>query len=176
MRPIRRGWDTSFCSDRDEVHTRGPLHGCTQGMGYGSTSDHRSVELERACAYVRPDGRPPRQLVMQADGRGPGVALHTMSAGPLARLHRMRRFQVEHGEEQAVGRRARTWCAAVRAPAARSRLSSGVCAHGGHARSRPQLPPHLIRRGSTSHPSLVGCAASRDRRRSDGRSDARQRG
>ena len=50
------------------------------GMGYGSTSDHRSVELERACAYVGPDGRPPRQLVMQADGRGPSVALHTMSA------------------------------------------------------------------------------------------------
>ena len=80
MRPIRRGWDTSFCSDRHEVHTRGPLHGCTQGMGYGSTSDHRSVELERACAYVRPDGRPPRQLVMQADGRGPGVALRAQRA------------------------------------------------------------------------------------------------
>ena len=39
--------------DRGERATRGPpLHGCTQGMGYGSTSDHRSVELERACAYV----------------------------------------------------------------------------------------------------------------------------
>ena len=149
MRPIRRGWDTSFCSDRHEVHTRGPLHGCTQGMGYGSTSDHSSgsVELERACAsyYVRPDGRPPRQLVMQADGRGPGVALHTMSAGPLARLHRMRRFQVEHGEEQAVGRRARTWYAAKR--------------RRGVVRASAVMPcaaiarwDRSVRRGSTSHP------------------------
>ena len=57
------------------------------GMGYGSTSDHRSVELERACAYVGPDGRPPRQLVMQADGRGPSVALHTMSAAAGLWIH-----------------------------------------------------------------------------------------
>ena len=101
---------------------------------------HRSVELERACAYVRPDGRPPRQLVMQADGRGPSVALHRMSA--VARWRGCTECgacQVEHGEEQAVGRRARTWCAAVRAPAAMP------CA--GIARWR-----RSVGRGSTSHP------------------------
>ena len=65
---------------------------------------HRSVELERACAYVGPDGRPPRQLVMQADGRGPSVALHmTCRAARWRGCTECGACQVEHGEEQAVG-------------------------------------------------------------------------
>ena len=61
---------------------------------------------------------------MQADGRGPSVALHTMFGGALARMHRMRRFK-GRARRGAGGRTAAERAAAERAAHAKAELLAG---------------------------------------------------